>query len=117
MDDLALVWLAAPVTGLLVQPVIGYLSDNTWHPTWGRRRPFFFLGAVLAATALFLMSNSAAIWMAVVVLWVMDASINISMEPFTRCLRWCWAASRWSSRPCSRCSSPTATARPPGKLN
>ena len=82
MYDLALVWLAAPVTGLLVQPVIGYLSDNTWHPTWGRRRPFFFLGAVLAATALFLMPNSVAVWMAVVVLWVMDASINISMEPF-----------------------------------
>jgi maltose/moltooligosaccharide transporter len=82
MDDLALVWLAAPVTGLLVQPVIGYLSDNTWHPTWGRRRPFFFLGAVLAATALFLMPNSIAIWMAVAVLWLMDASINISMEPF-----------------------------------
>ncbi|WP_198117587.1 MFS transporter [Massilia rhizosphaerae] len=82
MDDLALVWLAAPVTGLLVQPVIGYLSDNTWHPTWGRRRPFFFLGAVLAATALFLMPNSVAIWMAVAVLWLMDASINISMEPF-----------------------------------
>jgi maltose/moltooligosaccharide transporter len=82
MDDLALVWLAAPVTGLLVQPVIGYLSDNTWHPTWGRRRPFFFLGAVLAATALFLMPNSTAIWMAVAVLWLMDASINVSMEPF-----------------------------------
>jgi maltose/moltooligosaccharide transporter len=82
MDDLALVWLAAPVTGLLVQPVIGYLSDNTWHPTWGRRRPFFFLGAVLAATALFLMPNSVAVWMAVAVLWLMDASINVSMEPF-----------------------------------
>jgi maltose/moltooligosaccharide transporter len=82
MDDLALVWLAAPVTGLLVQPVIGYLSDNTWHPTWGRRRPFFFLGAVLAATALFLMPHSIGIWMAVAVLWLMDASINISMEPF-----------------------------------
>jgi maltose/moltooligosaccharide transporter len=82
MDDLALVWLAAPVTGLLVQPIIGYLSDNTWHPTWGRRRPFFFLGAVLAATALFLMPNSVGIWMAVAVLWLMDASINISMEPF-----------------------------------
>jgi len=82
MDDLALVWLAAPVTGLLVQPVIGYLSDNTWHPTWGRRRPFFFLGAVLAATALFLMPHSVGIWMAVAVLWLMDASINISMEPF-----------------------------------
>jgi maltose/moltooligosaccharide transporter len=82
MDDLALVWLAAPVTGLLVQPIIGYLSDNTWHPTWGRRRPFFFLGAVLAATALFLMPNSVGIWVAVAVLWLMDASINISMEPF-----------------------------------
>ena len=82
MDDLALVWLAAPVTGLLVQPVIGYLSDNTWHPRWGRRRPFFFLGAVLAATALFVMPNSTAIWMAVAMLWLMDASINISMEPF-----------------------------------
>jgi len=81
-DDLALFWLAAPVTGLLVQPVIGYLSDNTWHPTWGRRRPFFFLGAVLAAIALFLMPNSAAVWMAVAVLWMMDAAINVSMEPF-----------------------------------
>jgi len=81
-DDLALFWLAAPVTGLLVQPVIGYLSDNTWHPTWGRRRPFFFLGAIFAALALFLMPNSAAIWMAVAVLWMMDAAINVSMEPF-----------------------------------
>jgi maltose/moltooligosaccharide transporter len=81
-DDLALFWLAAPVTGLLVQPVIGYLSDNTWHPTWGRRRPFFFMGAILAAIALFLMPNSAAVWMAVAVLWMMDAAINVSMEPF-----------------------------------
>jgi len=81
-DDLALFWLAAPVTGLLVQPVIGYLSDNTWHPTWGRRRPFFFLGAIFAAIALFLMPNSAAVWMAVAVLWMMDAAINVSMEPF-----------------------------------
>jgi maltose/moltooligosaccharide transporter len=82
MDDLALCWLAAPITGLLVQPIIGYLSDNTWHPTWGRRRPFFFAGAVLAATGLFLMPNSMAVWMAVAVLWLMDASINVSMEPF-----------------------------------
>ena len=81
-DNLALYWLAAPVTGLLVQPVIGYLSDNTWHPKWGRRRPFFFIGAVLAAIALFLMPNSAALWMAVAVLWMMDAAINVSMEPF-----------------------------------
>jgi maltose/moltooligosaccharide transporter len=81
-DDLSLFWLAAPVTGLLVQPVIGYLSDNTWHPRWGRRRPFFFGGAILAALALFLMPNSAALWMAVAVLWLMDAAINVSMEPF-----------------------------------
>jgi maltose/moltooligosaccharide transporter len=81
-DDLPLFWLAAPVTGLLVQPLIGYLSDNTWHPVWGRRRPFFFAGAVFASIALFLMPNSAALWMAVAVLWMMDAAINVSMEPF-----------------------------------
>jgi len=81
-DDLALCWLAAPITGLLVQPVIGYMSDHTWHPRWGRRRPFFFAGAVLAAIALFLMPNSTALWMAVVVLWMMDGAINVSMEPF-----------------------------------
>jgi maltose/moltooligosaccharide transporter len=81
-DDLPLFWLAAPVTGLLVQPIIGYLSDNTWHPFWGRRRPFFFIGAVLASITLFLMPNSSALWMAVAVLWMMDAAINISMEPF-----------------------------------
>jgi maltose/moltooligosaccharide transporter len=81
-DNLSLFWLAAPVTGLLVQPVIGYLSDNTWHPRWGRRRPFFFAGALVAALALFLMPNSAALWMAVAVLWMMDAAINVSMEPF-----------------------------------
>jgi maltose/moltooligosaccharide transporter len=81
-DELPLFWLAAPITGLLVQPIIGYLSDRTWHPFWGRRRPFFFIGAVLAAIALFLTPNSTVLWMAVAVLWLMDASINISMEPF-----------------------------------
>ena len=81
-DDLPLFWLAAPVTGLLVQPVIGYLSDNTWHPYWGRRRPFFFLGAIFASIALFMMPNSTSLWMAVAVLWMMDAAINVSMEPF-----------------------------------
>ncbi|RJG15490.1 MFS transporter [Massilia cavernae] len=81
-DDLPLFWLAAPVTGLLVQPVIGYMSDNTWHPYWGRRRPFFFLGAIFASLALFLMPNSTTLWMAVAVLWMMDAAINVSMEPF-----------------------------------
>lgn len=81
-DDLPLFWLAAPVTGLLVQPVIGYLSDRTWHPRWGRRRPFFFIGALLASIALFAMPNAHAIWLAVIVLWLMDAAINVSMEPF-----------------------------------
>jgi maltose/moltooligosaccharide transporter len=81
-DDLPWFWLAGPVTGLLVQPIIGYLSDNTWHPTWGRRRPFFFAGALLATLAMFFMPNSSAIWMAVFALWIMDASINVSMEPF-----------------------------------
>ncbi len=81
-DDLPLFWLAAPLTGLLVQPIIGYLSDNTWHPFWGRRRPFFFIGALIASLALFLMPNSSVLWMAVAVLWLMDSAINISMEPF-----------------------------------
>lgn len=81
-DELPILWLAAPVTGLLVQPIIGYYSDRTWHEKWGRRRPFFAIGAILATIALFLMPNSTALWMAVIMLWLMDASINISMEPF-----------------------------------
>jgi maltose/moltooligosaccharide transporter len=82
MGDLSFLWLAAPITGMLVQPIIGYLSDNTWHETWGRRRPFFFVGAMLAALAMFLLPNSTMLWMAVAVLWMMDSAINISMEPF-----------------------------------
>ena len=82
LDKIAILWIAAPVTGLLVQPIIGYLSDRTWHPFWGRRRPFFFTGAILASTVLILMPNSSALWMAAGLLWLMDASINISMEPF-----------------------------------
>jgi maltose/moltooligosaccharide transporter len=82
LDKIAILWIAAPVTGLLVQPIIGYLSDRTWHPFWGRRRPFFFIGAVLASTALILMPNSSVLWMAASLLWILDASINISMEPF-----------------------------------
>lgn len=82
LDSIAILWLAAPITGLLVQPIIGYLSDRTWHPYWGRRRLFFFIGAVLASIALFLMPNSQVLWMAAVLLWILDASINISMEPF-----------------------------------
>ena len=82
IDKIGILWIAAPVTGLLVQPIIGYLSDRTWHPRWGRRRPFFFIGAVLSAIALFLMPQSSVLWMAATLLWVLDASINISMEPF-----------------------------------
>lgn len=82
LDKLPILWLAAPITGLLVQPIIGFLSDNTWHPKWGRRRPFFFVGAVLASISMFLMPNSSVLWVAVLVLWLMDASINVSMEPF-----------------------------------
>ncbi len=82
IDDIAILWIAAPLTGLLIQPIIGYVSDRTWHRYWGRRRIFFFLGAVCASAALFLMPNSSALWMAAVLLWVLDASINVSMEPF-----------------------------------
>ena len=80
--EIALYWLAAPVTGLVVQPIIGYLSDHTWSPTLGRRRPYFLIGAILASAALFLMPNSSALWMAVGMLWILDTSINVSMEPF-----------------------------------
>ncbi len=81
-DEIPLLWIAAPVTGLIVQPIIGYLSDRTWHPYWGRRRPYFFIGAILATIALLVMPNSSALWVAGGMLWIMDASINISMEPF-----------------------------------
>ena len=81
-DEIPILWLAAPTTGLLVQPIIGYLSDRTWHPTLGRRRPFFLIGAVLASIALIIMPNSPALWVAAGMLWILDASINISMEPF-----------------------------------
>lgn len=80
--EIALYWLAAPITGLLVQPLIGYLSDRTWHPSLGRRRPFFLIGAILASIALFIMPNASVLWMAVGMLWILDTSINISMEPF-----------------------------------
>ncbi len=82
IDEIPILWIAAPITGLLVQPVIGYLSDRTWHPWWGRRRPFFFAGAIFSSIALFLMPNASALWMAAMLLWILDASINISMEPF-----------------------------------
>jgi len=81
-EQIPMLWLAAPLTGLLVQPVIGHLSDRTWHPVLGRRRPFFLVGAVLSSLALLAMPNSSALWMAAGLLWILDASINVAMEPF-----------------------------------
>lgn len=81
--QISFLWLAAPMTGLIVQPIIGYLSDKTWIPSLKmRRRPYFFAGAVLATVALFIMPSSSSIWMAAGMLWVLDASLNITMEPF-----------------------------------
>lgn len=81
-SNLAAYWLAAPITGLLVQPIVGYYSDKTWHPKWGRRRPYFAFGALCASLALMMMPNSPTLWVAVGMLWILDASINVSMEPF-----------------------------------
>ena len=80
-DQIPLLWLAAPVTGLLVQPLVGYFSDRTWCRL-GRRRPYFLGGAIFSMIALFLMPQASAIWMAVIALWILDTSVNVSMEPF-----------------------------------
>jgi maltose/moltooligosaccharide transporter len=80
-DQIPMLWLAAPLTGLLVQPLIGSMSDRTWGPL-GRRRPYFLVGAILSSLALILMPNSSTLWMAAGLLWILDACINISMEPF-----------------------------------
>ena len=80
-DQIPILWLAAPLTGLVVQPIIGHMSDRTWNRL-GRRRPYFLAGALLASGALILMPQSSALWMAAGLLWILDASINISMEPF-----------------------------------
>lgn len=80
-DQIPLLWLAAPVTGLLVQPLVGYFSDRTWCRL-GRRRPYFLGGAIFSVIALILMPQASAIWMAVIALWVLDTSVNVSMEPF-----------------------------------
>ena len=81
IENIPILWIAAPVTGLIVQPIIGHMSDHTWNRL-GRRRPYFLVGALLASTALFIMPNSPFLWVAAGMLWIMDASINISMEPF-----------------------------------
>jgi len=81
-DAIPLLWIAAPLTGLLVQPIIGYMSDRTWSPKWGRRRPYFLIGAILSSIALFFVPYSPTLWVAAGFLWILDASINVSMEPF-----------------------------------
>lgn len=81
-SEIPLLWIAAPVTGLIVQPIIGYLSDNTWHSRLGRRKPYFLIGAIFSSVALFFAPYSTTLWMAAGSLWILDASINISMEPF-----------------------------------
>ncbi|MGD8307665.1 MAG: MFS transporter [Ignavibacteria bacterium] len=81
LDKIPILWIAAPVTGLIVQPIIGHMSDRTWNRL-GRRRPYFLVGAILASIAILIMPNSPVLWVAAGMLWIMDASINISMEPF-----------------------------------
>jgi maltose/moltooligosaccharide transporter len=81
-DQVPILFLAAPLTGLLVQPIIGYMSDRTWHPRWGRRRPYFMIGAILSSIALIFMPHSSSLFMAAGLLWVMDVFGNVSMEPF-----------------------------------
>ena len=81
VDSLAILWIAAPLTGLLVQPIIGHFSDRTWT-RFGRRRPYFLIGAIATTLALIAMPNSPSLWFAAAMLWIMDASINITMEPF-----------------------------------
>lgn len=81
IDAIPILWIAAPVTGLIIQPIIGHMSDNTWGRL-GRRRPFFLIGAILASLALVVMPNSPILWVAAGMLWILDASINVSMEPF-----------------------------------
>src|SRR5512145_2123994 len=81
MEQIPLLWIAAPLTGLIVQPIVGYCSDRTWTRL-GRRRPYFLAGAILACVALVAMPHSPGLWAAVALLWLLDASINVSMEPF-----------------------------------
>ena len=82
VDSIPGLWIAAPLTGLLVQPIIGYLSDNTWSTRFGRRKPYFLIGAILSTITLFFMPHSPVLWVAAGLLWILDSSINISMEPF-----------------------------------
>ncbi len=81
-DEIPLLNLAGPLTGLVIQPIIGALSDKTWHPKWGRRKPYFFIGAILCSIALFIFPFSSSLWMAVGLLWILDIGNNTAMEPY-----------------------------------
>jgi maltose/moltooligosaccharide transporter len=81
VDDIPILWVAAPLTGLIIQPIIGYFSDRTWTKL-GRRRPYFLIGAIIASLSLLIMPNSPSLWFAAGMLWILDASINVTMEPF-----------------------------------
>ncbi|GAB3790615.1 MFS transporter [Spirosoma horti] len=80
--NIPILWLAGPITGLIVQPIIGSISDRTWSKRWGRRKPFFLIGALVTSLALFLMPNSSALWMAASLMWILDTGLNITQEPF-----------------------------------
>ena len=80
--ELPLLWLAGPITGLIVQPIIGAISDGTWSPKFGRRKPFFLIGAIIASITLVVMPYSSSIWMAAGLLWILDAANNIALEPY-----------------------------------
>lgn len=82
IDSIPILWIAAPLTGLIIQPLIGHVSDKIWWGKWGRRRPFFFIGAILGSIALFIFPDVGALWIAAIFLWILDASINVAMEPF-----------------------------------
>ncbi|MFY8034133.1 MAG: MFS transporter, partial [Flexibacteraceae bacterium] len=81
-SEIPWLWLAGPITGLLIQPVIGAMSDKTWNKKWGRRRPYFAIGAILTSIALVLMPYSTSLWMAASLLWLLDGAANVTMEPF-----------------------------------
>ena len=80
--DLPMLQIAGPITGLLIQPIIGAMSDKTWHPKWGRRKPYFLVGALFCSICLFLFPFSKELWMAVGLLWILDAANNTAMEPY-----------------------------------
>jgi len=81
VENIPMLWIAAPIAGLVIQPLIGHMSDRTWN-SWGRRKPYFSVGAVLSSLALLIMPNSPTLWIAAGMLWMLDASINVTMQPF-----------------------------------